>query len=536
MNGFLRAMTILTVGMAAGAALGQAASSVPATLPATSTAPASSQAATDLPDGAVAIAGPNGADGQPIGRINGIAIRTDGKLLATAGEDGRLRLWKIDGPLAVETKVLPVPAGLVAPAPTTATSQPASTQAASQPAGPKGLLTVALSPDGKLVAAAALNGVVAWDAGTGAVAFTIETPSPRRATFVAGGKELWTYGPKDDRLFWSVKDRSLLRKEAQPSFAIPNIFLQPGSTLRTEEVIEDPFGDYLGCVYMVEGKNQYPPGLLFTFVEASTKRMVNQITIQPQCKTPGGVAAFSWPNARYLAAGGTNYGVLTLTDATSGTPKNLRGHKGVITSLAFTRDGKYLASSDSDGLVVVWPMDLVPKPAKSPDLGKAWEGLVVDDSRGIFVNVCQMVDTRDQAVQFLHDKIKPDIKVDQAEFKQILEELDSDTYTVRVKAREKLAQVAPGIWPVVRDAVKDAKSSEVRDALEAVLIKVAPPTAGQETRAVMALERIGSEEAVKLLRTFAGVADNPNLSGAAKKALERLEYLGLMPQPASQPK
>jgi hypothetical protein len=277
--------------------------------------------------------------------------------------------------------------------------------------------------------------------------------------------------------------------------------------------------------------------LLFTVVEASTKRMVNMFTIQPQCKTPGGVAAFSWPSARYVAAGGTNYGVLALLDATSGTPqKNLRGHKGVITSLAFTRDGKYLASSDSDGVAIVWPMDLMPKPARSPDLGKAWEALVIDDPRGTYIYVCQLVDARDQAVQFLHDKIKPDIKVDQAEFKQILEELDSDTYTVRLKAREKLAQIAPGIWPVIRDAIKDAKSSEVRDALEAAMIKVAPPTAGQETRAVMALERIGSEEAVKLLGTFAGITDNPNLSGAAKKALERLEYLGLMPPASSQPK
>lgn len=528
MSRYPKMLAVLVFACPALVALGQTTASAPSTAAApVATTPATTQAGVELPEGAVAVIGPTGADGQPIGRINAVAIRPDGKALATAGADGCLRLWKL--PSGKELQVLKPPPGTLAKPPAAAASQPATTQAAA-PSEPKGLLSVAYSPDGNLVAAAYGGGVICWDAAGGKHPFTIQAPSPRRVEFVNLGKEIRTLGGKDERLYWSLADRRVVRKEPQPAFTIPNIFMGPDTTLHVQDVVEDPFGDVLGALWMLSGKNIYRPGLIFSMVDAKSKMMINELAVQMTAKTPGGVAAFSWPNGRYLAAGGTNDGVLAVFDVAMSTPqKALKGHKGMITSVAFTRDGKFLASSDTGGVAIVWSMGLMPKIARGTDLGKAWEQLAVADPRINFGLVWQFVDAQDRAVRFIQDKLNPEIKVDQAEFKKILEELDSDTYAVRVKARARLTEVAPGIWPAIRDAIKDAGSTEVRDALEAVLVKVSPPTAAQENLAVMALERMGSEEAVKLLRTFASSPGSANLSAAAKRSLDRLESLGLLP-------
>lgn len=67
--------------------------------------------------------------------------------------------------------------------------------------------------------------------------------------------------------------------------------------------------------------------------------------------------AFS-PDGRWLASGGMD-NVVRLWDAKSGKlVRALMGHTDVINDVAFSPDGRQLASASSDGTIKVWAVDL----------------------------------------------------------------------------------------------------------------------------------------------------------------------------------
>jgi hypothetical protein len=250
--------------------------------------------------------------------------------------------------------------------------------------------------------------------------------------------------------------------------------------------------------------------------------------------------AFS-PDGRLLAAAGTD--ALHVWESTTGKRLLHLPAKGRLTCwtpaafatcIAFAPDGKSLATGHSDGTVLVW--DMAPArqglagPAGPVNVPACWDALAAVDPVKGWAAVEQLASTGAKALPLLRQKLRP-VKVDPKWLAARLADLDSDKFAVREAAIRDLEQVADAVESVIRGVLDKPPSEEVRTRLARIIkilearhTVVPSPDEVRELRAVLVLERIGSDEARMLLGQLAAGAPDARLTLAAKGALERLPH------------
>jgi len=136
-----------------------------------------------------------------------------------------------------------------------------------------------------------------------------------------------------------------------------------------------------------------------------------------------------------------------------------------------------------------------------------------------------------EAVAFLSRHLGPITERDAESVRRLLRGLDSRRFAERQRASSELMKLSMDWEPLLRDALDNNPSLEMRRRLETILespsIRQWSPDMLRRLRAVQLLEMIASPEAETLLEKVASGLPEAKLTQEAKAALQRSRSLQL---------
>jgi hypothetical protein len=232
-----------------------------------------------------------------------------------------------------------------------------------------------------------------------------------------------------------------------------------------------------------------------------------------------------------LASGSSDSTVRLWEPITGKELRRLRGHRGLVQALAFSGDGRRLASGGLDTTVLVWDVAGLahrPMPANRLSVKERealWADLAGADAARAYQAMGTLLAHREEGVRFLGERLRPAPAAPARQVARRLADLDSDDFTVREQATAELARFGDAAGPAIRKALAGRPAPEARRRLEGlleVLDRGSSPERVRALRAVEVLEQSGLAEARQVLGALAGGAPQAQLTQAAQAALDRL--------------
>jgi WD40 repeat protein/uncharacterized protein (UPF0147 family) len=229
-------------------------------------------------------------------------------------------------------------------------------------------------------------------------------------------------------------------------------------------------------------------------------------------------------DGRMLATGGID-GTLLLWELASGRLRHqFIGHQGRISSIAFSLNGRLLATASPEAPAFIWDVlgtfDLTPGPLSQDQLRRSWPELLSGDAAIAFQAIRRLAAVPEQTLPFLRQHLKPVSAPDDKSVRQLVDMLDSDDFATRQKAADELEKRADSAVGLLRQILANEKTSlEVHRRLQQIVDALEnKPESLRAARAVEVLEWIGTPEAVRLIGELAGVAAEARLSREAVEA------------------
>lgn len=212
--------------------------------------------------------------------------------------------------------------------------------------------------------------------------------------------------------------------------------------------------------------------------------------------------------------------------------RRFKGHTDQVASVAFSPDGKILATGSNDSTILLWDMK---RPLVVPPAGKMsterlslhWDSLAEQNAATAYDAVLSLVQMQDQSVRFLAKRLKPVESPSKEQLAKWLDDLNSSSFKVRAEAAAKLSALHDVARPALKEKALDSSLSlEVRRRVEELLAPLDTmkysPALMREIRSIEVLERIGSKDARGVLEVLASGGADAIVTVEAKASLDRL--------------
>jgi RNA polymerase sigma factor (sigma-70 family) len=464
-----------------------------------------------------------------------VAYSPDGKILATAGGDHIIRLWDVATTRelrqlkgcedAVDTVAFSPDGTLLASGSRKGFIRlwdPATGKELRRIKGHEREAVVAFSPDGRSLASASRDGTIAlWDVTTGRELRRIVGPKGQGILGLASA-------PDGKALATAPFDEMRGQLEESPPALVRLWEVATGKALRHFGKNES-LGH--GVAFSPDGKLlvSAAPENVLRFSDAATgtvRRQLRGHSLGTHFMT------FS-PDGRTLASVSYDQTVRLWEVATGQERGCFLGHHGGVLAAAFSPDGRTVATGSMDATALIWdlsggilPGRLPPHAASASDLEALWADLAGADAARAYRAVWKLTATPQPTLAFLRKQLRPEPVITPQTMTQWVRDLDSDRFEVRDQATRKLENLGEAAEAVLRKALAERPSLEVRKRIEGLLDKVdagAPsPAVLLKLRALEVLEHIGTAEAQEVLKDLAKGMPAARVTQEAKAALERL--------------
>jgi RNA polymerase sigma factor (sigma-70 family) len=468
------------------------------------------------------------------------AYSRDGRLVAVADARGRIDLW--DGREGTMIRTI-------------------------QRTGVR-VTHLAFSPDGKRLGAAQQSGTVQfWEVPSGRPGavwrrepvrgewycngilfspdgrflYVTDCPKQIRAVEVASGKLLWKGGGSSFGEALSPDGETLLVGRTGPYLALLDATTgEQRAKVHLNLNIQDGSGLPYTFAFSPDGRQiavAYFGGALMLLngrTCAERKRLVAGVNVADidrilitVGKPPNRIQALAFsPDGRWLASAGTDTDIYLWETATGKEVLRLPGHEAEVSTLAFAPDGRTLFSYGQDGQGYLW--DLAPRQSADSrvTLSEWWADLTGQDAPKAYRAIHALAAHPTDSIALLRKHLRPAAPVDPKRLSRLIADLDSERFAVREDAVRQLEALGDLAGPALRRALRGGPSLEKSRRIEGLLGKLEAekltPEQLRAVRAVGVLEYAGTPGARRLLKELAGGAEGARLTREAKASLGRL--------------
>jgi hypothetical protein len=212
--------------------------------------------------------------------------------------------------------------------------------------------------------------------------------------------------------------------------------------------------------------------------------------------------------------------------------RRLVGHRDAIFALAFSPDGRWLASASGDTTALVWDGSAIRLPRDgarltSDELNVLWDNLAARDAALAYRAILRLAQRPAESVPYLGRHLRAAQSPDARQVARRIGALDSEEPAVRERAMQELRQLGELVVEELRQALAGSVSAEARRRYRELIGASQGPVRQVQTlralRALEVLEEARTGEARRVIRELAGGVPQSHVTRAARAALGRLQ-------------